>query len=519
MSRFTSLALASVSFAIYVALCPHVSGPGDGSEFTLVLATNGVAHPTGYPLYTLFGHIFCRLLHSFGLGWPFAANVWSAVGAAVAVYFLHALGSRLTGDRAEVRPWTRALAPLLPVSLFAFQPVLLLDASVAEVNSWSAAWACGAGYLFVRLLDGLAPNGEHARPGLVRGATAWGLVCGIGLAHHLVSVFVTVPLTMGLGLALWRQRCLKPSLLFTAFAASLIPVASYGIIAWKAWHPSGFVWNALSPGWTSVFQHITGEQYRSFLGRFSPAPDQRYLLARIGYPFLFSGIALLLVGAIRAGVAERRIAWWTLLASALCVTMFTFRYGVPDPAPYFLPAIAFGAAAAAPFLATLFAARALNSAVRLGGAILATLAILWLSASWIRDGYVASRAVTVYEEMIRSMWSAVPPGPSILFWHDDRFSMLLEYQILGGEKPAVFVTNPEVVVGDLPREQFHARFGFDPLEGLTVPAIQPGSPDATRIRMTFFGRVIRNINDRSPLPVILFLPSVPMVRQLDKPGH
>jgi len=39
--------VALISFAVYAWLIPSASGMGDASEFTLVLATGGVPHPTG----------------------------------------------------------------------------------------------------------------------------------------------------------------------------------------------------------------------------------------------------------------------------------------------------------------------------------------------------------------------------------------------------------------------------------------------------------------------------------------
>ncbi len=80
MRPFGSAIVGLAALATYLVFSPPVSGAGDGSESTLVLATNGVAHPTGYPLYTLLGHFFCVLVHGLGASWAFAANAWSAVG-------------------------------------------------------------------------------------------------------------------------------------------------------------------------------------------------------------------------------------------------------------------------------------------------------------------------------------------------------------------------------------------------------------------------------------------------------
>jgi hypothetical protein len=513
MPRLASLLVAVSAFAVYLPLCPPVSGVGDGSEFTLVLATNGVAHPTGYPLYTPLGHLFCALLHALGAPWALAANVWSAVGAAVAVGFLHALAMGLTGSLPGATGTARFLAALVPTALFAFQPILIGAATSAEVNSWSLAWVCAAAYVFLRLAGGLT-GADGAPRRLHRGAALWGLVCGIGLAHHLTSVLVSLPLTVGLTALLALRRRPWPGLLLAAVAAGLVPLASYGIIFWRAWHPALVQWPALGPGVASVLEHVTGAQYRHFIGYFDPAPDHRALLARAGYPFLFPGLALLLVGALRERQPERRMAWSALLVSALSVALFTFRYGVPDPAPYFLPAMALGAAAAAPALATLARAAGRWGALRIG---VAGVAGLFLIVPWVRGGVEQCRDLLDNEAMIRSMWSAVPADTAIVLWPDDRFIHLVEYQILSGEKPALWIATPDMLLEDRTREELRARFGVDPLEGFRVPQVRPGSAEEDAIIGRALDAIVRNLNARTRVPVILFDPSVPVVRQLSKP--
>ena len=57
-------ALFLMSLALYVrTLAPTVATVFDDSlEFQLVLPTLGIAHPTGYPLYTISGWLFVHLL-------------------------------------------------------------------------------------------------------------------------------------------------------------------------------------------------------------------------------------------------------------------------------------------------------------------------------------------------------------------------------------------------------------------------------------------------------------------------
>lgn len=515
MIRRESALVALVGLTVYTVLCPPASGMGDSSEFALVLATNGVAHPTGYPLYTLFGHGFGVGLHALGVPWSFAAGLWSAVGGALALYFLHALGTDLIDEEQRVGRGTRFLAALVPVSLFAFQPVVLGEATRAEVNAWGLAWACGAAFAFVRLVVAIRAGRAASPPRARRGAALWGLLIGVGLAHHLTSALISVPLTAALIAILARRREFSAGLLPAAAAAGLLPVATYGIIAWRAWHPARVQWEWLEPGFAGVIAHVTGEQYRQFVGSFAPSPFQKELLASVVYPFLFPGLALLLFGALRAK-AERRIEWSALLAAAALVTIFTFRYGVPDPAPYFLPALALGVAAAAPAIATIPRVGTRPGTVALGATCMAG---LFLIVPWLEDGRQERVATMEFERTIRSMWSAVPADTAIVSWTDDRFMRLVEYQVLRGEKPALVIFTPDMLYATPMRRRIRERFGVDPLEGFVespqLPARSPAQEKA--IIAESRQRLVRHLNERIRVPVILFDPTVPIVWQMSKP--
>ncbi len=509
-----SISVAALAFAAYALLCPDVSGMGDGSEFTLVLATNGVPHPTGYPLYTLFGHVFGTALHAAGVPWPLAANLWSAAGAAVAVSFLFALAYRLTATVLDADAPTRILAAIIPVVLFASQPILLTDATAGEVNAWSAAWSCVAAFVFVRLEAGLDVAGGEGVAHDRRGALLWGLVCGAGVAHHLTSILVSVPLTLALAATLLRRRRpLVPPALVAVLAACL-PVASYAFIAWRAWHPALVQWPTLVPSLAGIWDHVSGAQYRHYVGYFAPADDHRWLIDRVALPFLGVGAVALVAGLARARDAGARTTWAALGAAAVLVAGFTFRYGVPDPEPYFLPAMAIAAAAAAPALAALAWPRARGAVLRLG---VVALAAAWIAAPWVEEARVRAREIERSETLIRSMWEAVPPDTAIVFWPDDRYLRLREYQLLRGEKPALLVLNPHLLVEDQTRARLERRFGVDPLEGHPIPAIEPGSPDEQIRIQLYFKAVIRDFNDRMRTPVILFDPSVPIVQRMRKP--
>ena len=83
-------------FVIYAATAAPslVTLFDDSLEFQLVLPTFAIAHPTGYPLYTLLGGIWSRVLFPFG-SWAWRINIFSALAAAGAVGLMFAVAQRL----------------------------------------------------------------------------------------------------------------------------------------------------------------------------------------------------------------------------------------------------------------------------------------------------------------------------------------------------------------------------------------------------------------------------------------
>jgi len=61
--------IALVAGAIYVATAPRWVIDGDNAELVTIFARGGVAHPPGYPLYTLLGHLWIAVLPWGSVAW------------------------------------------------------------------------------------------------------------------------------------------------------------------------------------------------------------------------------------------------------------------------------------------------------------------------------------------------------------------------------------------------------------------------------------------------------------------
>jgi len=476
--RHASWILGLVAAGAYLTMAPSVTGPRDGGGLTLALALAGVPHPTGYPLYVLLGHGFVTVLHRVGASWSYAANAWSGLGGAVAVALYASLALRVSSTRGAWR-WAPALAA---VALLAIHPAWVHVATLAEVYSWAFAWYAGAALWSLRALGGIE-SGEARGPGI---AVGWGLLVGLGLAHHLTSVWLVLPLTIALAVSARRTAAWRPSWIAAMLGGAALPVMGYGWVAWRAIHPARFQWPLLEPSPGSFWEHITGRIYVSYLGRFALDAEHRALLTWTVFPVVVAGLVALIV-MVRGEADRSRRAWLAAIVAAAALEMaFAAAYGIPDPAAYFL----------APLMVALLAIP--MAGARLGRRLPATLALativipLALAPGWIGGALTERHRLEAVEVRIHRLWRAIPFDRGIVLWNDDHYTRLAIYQILGGERPGLDVENPSMLTWPAPRRAFLRRWGFDPLAGLELR-------DESALSL-----VPPNVARLSPVPVIDF---------------
>lgn len=505
-----SLAPALAFLALMLTMIPDASGDKDGSEFTLVLATGGAAHPTGYPLYTMLGHAFVLAAHGLGASWPWAANAWSAVGGAVAIFFLHALAARLVPPASAMSHGWRFATALLPTALFGLNPIWTYEATLAEVYSWHLAWVCGAALLFVTLARELEDEGRPVRP--ARMAALWGFVCGVGGAHHTTAILVAGPLSLALLAMAWKRRAVGWREAGLVVGCAALPLASYAYVAWRAFHPAAWGWPMLEPSWSAAAAHVAGSQYSGFLGRFEPSPEQRVLLGRYVYPFLALGWG----GLLTAWLATRNAALHPLhlgyLAATALGTAFAFGYGVPDPSSYFLAPLAFTLSVLPAALAALHARAGAARRWASASALALAAAALFLAPGWVAVGSDRRQLFLSFDRQVTAMWRDIPYARAIVLWPNDMWTRLREYQLLRGENPGLEVWTPATLTHPYPRRLFKERHGLDPTIGFDWE-LGIGTPTKDQRQVESMARAI---NQRTPLPVILFDAKHDSVRLLRK---
>jgi hypothetical protein len=120
-------------------LAPSVAALFDDSlEFPLVSYRLGIAHPTGYPLYTLLGKVF-TLGPWVNVAW--SVNLMSAVAGALTVTLVYLVARELT---------RRQLPALLGALALAVSPVFWSQAIIAEVYTLSSVFVAALLWLVLR---------------------------------------------------------------------------------------------------------------------------------------------------------------------------------------------------------------------------------------------------------------------------------------------------------------------------------------------------------------------------------
>lgn len=233
-----------LALAVYVAtLCPTIFAD-DCGEIATAVATGGVMHPPGYPLYCIIGGLFVRLIP---LGEPaYRLGLLSCICAAVAVSLTYQLCRRIGAGRI----WSAAAA-----LAFAFSFSLWQQATKVETYALNAAFVAGL------LLLAADYERDPAPARLYRLA----LTGGLALTNHLTVIWL-IPALLGI----IARRLLKaepiawPKVLARAVAVTLLPLAlyAYEIVAART-HPGGQIWGDTS-NLHRLFLHVAGARYHSY---------------------------------------------------------------------------------------------------------------------------------------------------------------------------------------------------------------------------------------------------------------
>ena len=228
----TLLLFTCIAVVYAATLSTEVLG-GDAGEFATLAGGPGVAHPPGYPLYTM-------LLHLFG-----AVPVASPAARASFLTAVMGMGAAAALFRAALAWGAEPLAAGVAVVLWAFAPLTWSLATSPEVFALNAALCVG----MVAVAGPFAPHHGAVRAGLL------GLLAGLAISNHHSAVLMAPIGIYGLVVGLRESRT-PVRALGLALGAALVGLLPYALLPAQAANADAlWVWGDYT-SWQGLMHHI-----------------------------------------------------------------------------------------------------------------------------------------------------------------------------------------------------------------------------------------------------------------------
>ncbi len=308
----------------------------DSGELASVATSLGIAHPTGYPLFTLVGYLWSNLLpwsHIFNL------NLMAAFATAASSMMLFLSLSLLFTEFkliSKVALHSSELKNLLLALFISFGYSFALTTwqQATSVEVYSLQLLLINTFIFIILKAYY--SSEKSDIYLILS----GFVLGLGVANHLTS-FMLIP--AGLIIFFAKTKNIKPKsrykLLAYVVGATLLGVLLYLYLPIRSAQSPMFNWGEVHRRFDKFIYHVTGAQYQVWMFSDSAASKENFKLffelipsqlTWIGVLFLFYGFYVLYRGS--------KIIFWSLISTAMLCVMYSMNYSIHDIASYFVTA-------------------------------------------------------------------------------------------------------------------------------------------------------------------------------------
>lgn len=307
----------------------------DCGELAAVQYSLGIAHPTGYPLFSLLGYLFLKipLFDRPIIQSNFLSAIWTAAGTGLLTFGLF---QWLISEK-QIPSAKAAAGEKLentPAFWISISTGLLLGATLTV---WAQATSIEVYSLHLLLLGGILIAAFQAWQRNTR--ASWILVgacLGLGFSNHMTTLMV-LP---GVGFLYFHRKGVKKEafqeMLLPALAGFAILIPAYGFLLWRETMAPPISWGNLHD-FTTLKRHVSGHQYQNwiFAGSKVAARNLGEFLKAAPKEWGFPGLILLILGFRRA-FSFHRAAAWTMVISLVFNIFYVTQYDIKDLEPYFL---------------------------------------------------------------------------------------------------------------------------------------------------------------------------------------
>jgi len=457
------LVAALFVFIVYIfTLAPSVVQI-DSGELAAVQATLGIAHPTGYPLFTILGYLFSLIPLQFTK--IFQLNILAAIYCATAVgvftytikYCLDNLSSFKTKSSVqkesskkdkkkgkyqieksdkqdELSENIKLITAVFGGLILAFSRTFWFQSTSVEVYSLHLLLIS---LIILFLLKAYVKSFENDK--LIN--WLWfAFFLSLGFTNHLTTLMI-LPGTAYLYFSRYRFNPASIKKLFLMILLFVVVLAAvYSYLPLRASQNPILHWGN-TVDWERVYRHITGKQYQVWLFTSFGSAGKQFSHFWSILPFeFFVGLILALIGLFVSLFKSRTLGLFVLI-TFLFTLFYSINYDIHDIDSYFLLAFLMLS-----FFASFGAIKILEMKNLQKNYALIGLGIVLAVQLFFNFREVNQSNVYTYEDYTKAVLSTVPENSIIFSYQWDYFiSASYYYQFVEGLRKDVTIIDKELL--------------------------------------------------------------------------
>ena len=332
---FVVLSFLIPLFVYILTLAPDVYFT-DSGELASVATSLGIAHPTGYPLFTLIGYLWSNLLP-----WSpiFNLNLMAAFATAASSLFLFlSLDLLFTNFNLKTKVVRRVselnnlLLALFISTGYSFALTTWQQATSVEVYSLQLLIISA----FIFTIISAYYSAKKSDIYLILS----GFLLGLGFANHLTS-FMLIP--AGLIIFFNKTKTMNAQsrykLLLYIVGATLLGVLLYLYLPIRSSQLPLFNWGEVHRSFDKFIYHVTGAQYQVWMFSDSAASKENLKLFFELIPSQITWIGILfLIYGFYVVFRGNKTLFFTLVSTAILCVVYSMNYSIHDIDSYFVTA-------------------------------------------------------------------------------------------------------------------------------------------------------------------------------------
>lgn len=345
--KYSALFTSILVFVIYLfTLAPSVIQI-DSGELAAVQSMAGIAHPTGYPLFTMIGYLFLKL--PLPLSQIIKANLLATVWCSLGVYlFIKCAVLILSNTKSQPEIKNKKAKESRNYSLVNtnFNSIWITLASTTSgtilalsKTYWMQSTSVEVYSLQIFLFMLIIFTSLKAYFSQTNKYTNWlwvGIAYAFGFANHMTTM-LAIPFSAILFFQ--KEKFSKRSFLkiaLTIITAFPVLLLLYSYLPLRASANPALNWgNPVS--WENLIRHISGKQYQVWLfASFEAAGKQfKYFLSNFPEEFAYIGLVVGIIGFFYFFKLNRKL-FITVITTLVAAVLYSINYDIVDIDSYFL---------------------------------------------------------------------------------------------------------------------------------------------------------------------------------------